>query len=62
VEKICSRVIIIHKGRLVADDSIENLRNLMELPSLVDIFNQLVELENTEDIAQGVVAAMKFGV
>jgi len=62
VEKICSRVIIIHKGRLVADDSVENLRNLMELPSLVDIFNQLVEQENTEDIAQGVIEAMKLGV
>ncbi len=61
VEKICSRVIIIHKGRLVADDSVENLRNLMELPSLVDIFNQLVELDNTEDIAHGVVEVMKLG-
>ena len=62
VEKICSRVIIIHKGRLVADDSVENLRNLMELPSLVDIFNQLVEQDNIEDIAHGVIEAMKLGV
>ena len=61
VEKICSRVIIIHKGRIVADDSVENLRNLMELPSLEEIFNQLVELENTEDIAEGIVETMKLG-
>ena len=62
VEKICSRVIIIHKGCLVTDDSVENLRNLMELPSLVDIFNQLVEQDNTEDIAQGVLEAMRLGL
>lgn len=62
VEKICSRVIIIHRGRLVADDSVENLRGLMKLPSLEDIFNQLVELEDTASIACGVVEAMKLGV
>ena len=62
VEKICSRVIIIHKGRLVADNSVENLRDLMELPSLVEIFNQLVEQDSTEGIAAGVVEAMKLGI
>lgn len=62
VEKICSRIIIIHKGRIVADDSVENLRNLMKLPSLEDIFNQLVEQADTEKIAKGMVEAMRFGV
>jgi len=59
VEKICSRVIIIHKGKIVANDSVENLRNLMKLPSLVEIFNQLVIHEDSEKIAEGVVHAMK---
>jgi ABC-2 type transport system ATP-binding protein len=59
VEKICSRVIIIHKGCIVADDSVENLRDLMKLPSLEDIFNQLVVQEDTEEITKGVVEAMK---
>ena len=59
VEKICSRVIIIHKGKIVANDSVENLRNLMKLPSLVEIFNQLVIHEDSEKIAEGVVQAMK---
>lgn len=62
VEKICSRIIIIHRGRIVADDSVENLRNLMKLPSLEDIFNQLVEQADTEKIAKGMVEAMRFGV
>jgi ABC-2 type transport system ATP-binding protein len=59
VEKICSRVIIIHKGKIVANDSVENLRNLMKLPSLEEIFNQLVIHEDSEKIAEGVVQAMK---
>jgi ABC-2 type transport system ATP-binding protein len=60
VEKICSRVIIIHNGCIVADDSVENLRDLMKLPSLEEIFNQLVVQEDTEEITKGVVEAMKY--
>lgn len=60
VEKICSRVIIIHKGKIVADDSVENLRDLMKLPSLEEIFNQLVVHEDTEKIAKEVVKVMKY--
>ncbi|MEW6455346.1 MAG: ABC transporter ATP-binding protein [Acidobacteriota bacterium] len=59
VEKVCSKVIIINKGCIVANDSVENLRTLMELPSLVEIFNQLVPEEDTEKIAKGIVEVMK---
>ena len=55
VEKICSRVLVIHKRSLVADDSVENLRQLMQVPSLEEIFTQLVSQENTEQIAQQMV-------
>jgi ABC-2 type transport system ATP-binding protein len=41
VERLCSHVIILHRGRIVADDSIEHLRALMELPTLEGIFSQL---------------------
>jgi ABC-2 type transport system ATP-binding protein len=41
VERLCSHVIILHRGKVVADDSIDNLRTLMELPTLEDIFAQL---------------------
>jgi ABC-2 type transport system ATP-binding protein len=61
VEKICSRVIIIHKGRIVADDSVDRLRDLMHLPSLEVIFGQLVEQENTAAIAKGVSETMRLG-
>ena len=42
VEKVCSRVIVLYKGRLVANDSVDRLRDLMKLPSLEAIFSQLV--------------------
>jgi ABC-2 type transport system ATP-binding protein len=52
VERICSRVVIVHRGKLVADDSIERLRNLMELPTLEEIFSQLAVEQNTESTAR----------
>lgn len=59
VEKICSRVLIIYGGRLVADDSVENLRNLIHAPSLEEIFTQLVQQEDTEKIAKDIVAVIQ---
>lgn len=60
VEKVCSRVIILHKGNIVANDSVERLRDLMKLPSLEDIFSQLVLREDPEQIAREIVEVMKF--
>src|ERR1700688_912300 len=34
VERICSHIVILHRGKVVADDSIERLRTLMALPHL----------------------------
>jgi ABC-2 type transport system ATP-binding protein len=58
-EKICGRVIILHQGRIIADDSVDNLRTLMHLPSLAEIFSQLVLEEDTDLVAARLVAAMK---
>jgi ABC-2 type transport system ATP-binding protein len=41
VEKISHRIVILHKGKIVADDSIAHLRELMSLPTLEKIFSQL---------------------
>ena len=60
VEKVCSRVIIIHKGNIIADDSVLHLRELMKLPSLEEIFSQLVVHEDTEGATQGIIEAMKY--
>jgi ABC-2 type transport system ATP-binding protein len=58
-EKICTKVIILHRGEVVANDSVENLRHLMHLPSLADIFSQLVLHEDTDAVAGRIVEAMK---
>ncbi len=58
VERICTRVIILQNGSIVADDSVEHLRDLMQLPSLGDIFAQLVLREDTETIAGNLVEVM----
>lgn len=52
VERVCSQVIILHRGRIVADDSIEHLRSLMSLPTLEDIFAQLAIEQDTEDVSR----------
>jgi ABC-2 type transport system ATP-binding protein len=52
VERISSRVVILHRGKLVADDSIHNLRTLMALPTLEDIFSQLAMEQDTVSIAR----------
>ena len=59
VEKVCSRAIIIHKGSIVADDSVANLRKLMWVPSLEEIFSQLVVKEDTEARAREILAAIR---
>ncbi len=60
VEKICARIMILCRGTLVADDSVERLRELMHLNSLEDVFSQLVIREDTERIARDIVDVMKL--
>lgn len=52
VERVCSRVVILHRGKIVADDSIANLRTLMELSSLESIFAQLAVEQDTTAISR----------
>jgi len=58
VEKVCARVIIIHKGNILADDSVANLRGLMNRPTLVDIFSELTEERDLPSIAGEIVSAI----
>jgi len=48
VEKVCARVVVIYQGRIVADDSVDQLRGLMHLPNLEEIFTQLIEQQDME--------------
>jgi len=51
VERVSRHVVILHRGKVVADDSIDGLRGLMSLPTLEEIFRQLAVEQNTTQIA-----------
>lgn len=51
VERVSRHVVILHRGKVVADDSIDGLRGLMSLPTLEEIFRQLAVEQNTSQIA-----------
>ena len=52
VERVCDRVIVLHHGHVVADDSIERLRTLLSRNSLEGVFAQLVIREDPEQLAR----------
>jgi len=52
VEKICDRVIIIDRGRIVADGSIHDLQEMTRETSLEEIFSQVTHSEDIEEIAE----------
>jgi len=52
VERVSSHVVILHKGKVVADDSIERLRTLMSLTTLEAIFAELAVEQDTASISR----------
>jgi ABC-2 type transport system ATP-binding protein len=59
VERVCSHVVILHKGRVAANDSIAQLRALMSLPTLEGIFSQLALEQDTAAITRNLVQLME---
>jgi len=58
VEKVCTHIVVIYRGRIVADDSVTRLRDLMSLPNLEEIFTQLVQQDDLEARAKDITAIM----
>ena len=58
VEKVCEHVVVIYRGRIVADDSVSRLRDLMHLPNLEEIFTQLVEQDDMESRAREIASVI----
>jgi ABC-2 type transport system ATP-binding protein len=52
VERVCFRVIVLHRGSVVADDSVEHLQTLLSRTSLEGVFSELVIREDPERIAR----------
>ena len=61
VEKVCSEVVILHKGHIVAYDTVEHLRALQASPSLEAVFSLLAVPEDTSAVAEKVLAVMNAG-
>ena len=59
VEQVCDRVIVIAKGKVLADAKPSELTELMSLPNLESVFAQLVQQQDTRSAAQQIVEVMK---
>ncbi|HTB95450.1 MAG TPA: ABC transporter ATP-binding protein [Terracidiphilus sp.] len=59
VEQVCRRVIVISKGKLLADAPPSDLARLMSLPNLESVFAQLVQQQDTRSRAQAIVDVMQ---
>ncbi|HZC43064.1 MAG TPA: ABC transporter ATP-binding protein [Acidobacteriaceae bacterium] len=60
VEQVCSRVIVIAKGKILADASPSDLVKLMKLGNLEGVFAELVQQQDTKLLAHEVVEVMKI--
>jgi len=58
VEKVCSDVLILRQGKVVAHDSVANLQTLMSLASLEDVFSQLAIEQDSDAIAREILGAV----
>jgi len=59
VEQICDRVVVIAKGKILADAAPSELTTLMKLANLESAFAQLVQQEDTKVVAQQLVDVMQ---
>jgi ABC-2 type transport system ATP-binding protein len=55
VEKVCTHVLVLHKGNVVGHGSIAEIRSLAAIPSLEQVFADLTQQTDTDETAQGIV-------
>ncbi|MGH3117480.1 MAG: ABC transporter ATP-binding protein [Vicinamibacterales bacterium] len=60
VEAVCSDVVILHEGRIVARDEVTKLRDLMKVPSLEQVFRALVIETDVDRTAEEMVGVMRI--
>lgn len=61
VERVCDKVIVLHQGAVVADDSIASLRTLLSRSSLEGVFSQLVIRQDPEQLARDLADVSALG-
>ena len=60
VERVCTEVVILRRGKVVAHDRVERLRDLMGKESLKGVFAQLTEQEDPDVKAGRIIEAMRL--
>jgi ABC-2 type transport system ATP-binding protein len=60
IEKVCSHVLVLHRGAVVAHESIERIRTLSSSPSLESVFAELTQQADTDAAARDLLAAMRL--
>jgi ABC-2 type transport system ATP-binding protein len=59
MEKVCARVLILRKGRVVAYDTLERLREQADQPTLEGVFTRFTEQDARRDLAGRILGAMR---
>lgn len=59
VEKLCSKVMILYRGQVVAQNAVTELRRMLEVPSLVEVFAQLTCQDDHASRAKTIVETMR---
>jgi ABC-2 type transport system ATP-binding protein len=52
VENLCDRVVILDKGKIVADGSVDQLKEMTKRSSLEDVFSKLTHAEDMGELAR----------
>lgn len=60
VEKVATRVVILHQGEVKADQDAQQLRAMMKLPSLEAVFRELASVESPERRADEMLATVRM--
>ena len=55
VEKVCTHVLVLHKGNVAGHGTIAEIRNLAASPSLEQVFADLTQQTDTDETARGIV-------
>jgi ABC-2 type transport system ATP-binding protein len=60
VEKVCDRVLIIHKGNLIADSTSDELKSSTQQSTLEDVFRKLTNAEDTDPGVARIVESLRL--
>jgi ABC-2 type transport system ATP-binding protein len=60
VERVCDRVLIIHQGNLIADGTLDSLKDETKGSTLEDVFRQLTHTADTGSTISRVLEAMRL--